>query len=96
MKKGDASISEIINSKKPFEQYNHAFLPVADLGGGGGRGGRTPPPLSEFETFSPGAFYLSPRPPPIPPTPKSVFTRVICLFKVTVIIPVSLSSIKGD
>ena len=31
-----------------------------------------------------------------PSTPRSVFTKVIYLFKVTVIIPVSLSSIKGD
>ena len=68
---------------------------VADLGGG--RGGRTPPPpLSEFETSVMGLFVsVHPHPPPIL-TPRSVFTRVIYLFKVTVIIPLSLSSIKGD
>ena len=63
-------------------------------GGGGGRGGRTPP-LSEFETLVMGLF-VSVHAPLQSPTPRSVFTRVIYLFKVTVIIPVSLSSIKGD
>ena len=71
---------------------NIKIISEADLGGGAWRAHA---PLSEFETLVMGIFVPA-HAPPQSHTPRSVFTRVIYMFKVTVIIQVSLSSIKGN
>ena len=61
----------------------------------GGGAWRVHAPLLELETFVMGLF-VPVHAPLESPTPRSLSARVIYLFIVTVIIPVSLSNIKGD